>query len=1257
MVKTLLSNVKDNPNIEKYFSENRDLFVNVLNTTIEQTPALKGMGLKGELYDIVPALLKHPKELIEIIDAQKTGNYTEITQKFSELAKDPALKGTLAKAGVELTAKAVEATIGVKVTDDIGRIFGILMENNQAKGKVQEIVEAYQQGKWTNVAKETCRLLENPELKQYIENNTENLKQIVNKVVGELKKDPESVVSKYLAGADVGQIANTILQNPEPMRNLVQAYDDGNKTAMAQHGAKILATIAYNDPTSALNVTANVATQGARALYNWATGTGSQSAEAKEQQQAWVANILKDVVYAYRDTEAPLKLNDYLKKDLESELKANPNLMNSLLQNMTIGKSVDEKLKLENLVIEGNSFTNSKLENVSFKDTEFKNVDFTGASFKNVNLSEATIDAATFKSMLNEVKAGHISLNGAKIIGDLSGMDLSGLALNGADLSKVTGMQNVNLKDTNITDAKLPESKVLADTYNLDKAVVTSIAADNKPITQSAIAAGTIPQETIQAQQDKFIDKAVEQLSRVIEDRHEPVMTDAQKTALSTNIKGLIRDGGTVGEYIKKGLEATPEDVLNKKFPIDPKSITHVADYAGKTNNLMTILLENKTSDVETIKGVITANYIADNVTKELFKEGGNRGQDGLTIKQITQQAVTKFIQENPEAKTGLIKSLEEPGQKLMNSISETIINTAVEKTWAGTLRRDEDRIQLKTNIPIAEVANKVKSEMNYVCGSSKFNKQELDNIEAMASKIGTELFDAGYASNPGRVSDVKLIEQQLKDTFYQVKVENKVVDISEMIDQHMDKMVGTKLDRGTFSDTPGTGLAGIYSARDAAPYTAAGKVTGGIQLDHAVVATLETSIKTTIKDALQSSSLATQIPTPEIQGTTPEIQGTTPPQKQDISVVSQDLVKETPAIKIQPQIPIADPVQKQESVSQNIATEAPALRIKPELDGVEAIAKTIGIKLFGAGYTSNGGRVNDVKLIESGLEAIITKIEGENKEINISKVMTEKNAEQIIETLAEKLTTQYRDKGLQSTYAGWISGGKQLDQAKIASNEFKTSATEIVKTAVEPLLLAAQAQEIKNIPVSQDVATTTRQEQSIRSAPDPYPLNQKEHEGIETIAKIISTNLFKSEAEENGARFSDTKIIENALKNVIHQIKIENEGKDISEVMTPKNAQQIIKTLAKELEPEFRKSTEEIVDHKNRSTGDIQLDQDKIVTGDFKTKLQEKIRTLVDPILTTAKNLDVIQEAVKGITNPKIVPTEKRPAVTQKVNQGHGVG
>ena len=61
---------------------------------------------------------------------------------------------------------------------------------------------------------------------------------------------------------------------------------------------------------------------------------------------------------------------------------------------------------------------------------------------------------------------------------------------------------------------------------------------------------------------------------------------------------------------------------------------------------------------------------------------------------------------------------------------------------------------------------------------------------------------------------------------------------------------------------------------------------------------------------------------------------------------------------------------------------------------------------------------------------------------------------------------------------------------------------------------------------------------------------------------------------------------------------------------MTEGNARHIKKTVAESLVDDFCEGTKEIVDHKNRSVGDIRLDQDKVVTGDFKTKLQEKIRT-----------------------------------------------
>ena len=39
-----------------------------------------------------------------------------------------------------------------------------------------------------------------------------------------------------------------------------------------------------------------------------------------------------------------------------------------------------------------------------------------------------------------------------------------------------------------------------------------------------------------------------------------------KKTALVTAIKELVCDGGAVGEYVKKALEATPGGVLIKKI-------------------------------------------------------------------------------------------------------------------------------------------------------------------------------------------------------------------------------------------------------------------------------------------------------------------------------------------------------------------------------------------------------------------------------------------------------------------------------------------------------------------------------------------------------------------------------------------------------------------------------------------------------------------------------------------------------------------
>lgn len=58
---------------------------------LKDNPALA--DLEGRVIDIVPALLDHPQELLQIIELQKDGLYPDVGRVFLELAeKDPNIR-------------------------------------------------------------------------------------------------------------------------------------------------------------------------------------------------------------------------------------------------------------------------------------------------------------------------------------------------------------------------------------------------------------------------------------------------------------------------------------------------------------------------------------------------------------------------------------------------------------------------------------------------------------------------------------------------------------------------------------------------------------------------------------------------------------------------------------------------------------------------------------------------------------------------------------------------------------------------------------------------------------------------------------------------------------------------------------------------------------------------------------------------------------------------------------------------------------
>ena len=91
MTEKLLSMVDTDPLINNYLKDNQEIFSKVIESVLKDNPALA--DLEGRVIDIVPALLDHPQELLQIIELQKDGLYPDVGRVFLELAeKDPNIR-------------------------------------------------------------------------------------------------------------------------------------------------------------------------------------------------------------------------------------------------------------------------------------------------------------------------------------------------------------------------------------------------------------------------------------------------------------------------------------------------------------------------------------------------------------------------------------------------------------------------------------------------------------------------------------------------------------------------------------------------------------------------------------------------------------------------------------------------------------------------------------------------------------------------------------------------------------------------------------------------------------------------------------------------------------------------------------------------------------------------------------------------------------------------------------------------------------
>lgn len=808
MVKKLIVLGGETPEIKQYLTGNKELFVKVLNHSLKQSPALSEVNIEDDLYNILPALLNHPKELTDIVTLSEQGKYGEVGKKFFDLIQsDPSIKEYFlnnASKFKQISEKIMGLGVyGVK--DEVSKIFDVLLAKD-SQPKIKELLDLYEDGNWNELIKSTCKFMEDdPAFNQYIQENKGNFSKIITAVI-----DKAPAIKTYTSGANVGDIAAAILKDPKSIRELVESYENGIAATVYTLGKKVLFDSEFR---AAL----------ATAATGWLLGEGG-----KQQ----LVDGIKQELSARGPSDKLVNLSDFVQKfgkdvvgDNEQQKQKLAELTgrNTLFDGVRIGDSYGDRLKLENLEIKGLTFVNSNIENVSFKGSVFQSVSFTGASFSNVDFTGATIDGDTLRSMTDSLKKGNISLDGAILVGDLSGM-----SLRGANLIGVTSMRDVNLKDADLSNATLPAqpSLLLTETYNLDKAKFTE---------------GVVSQEIALEQKDNVITKAVEKIAEKANENKE-VMTAEQKDQLVYKLRELSKDSSEVGAYVKEVLELTPSDIITSNFPIGTSKLSNVFDYLNKTSDLMTILYNHK-DNPEMLKDSITANLMADKVTEKLFGLGANRGQDGIMIRQMMQQVVKDFRQENSDINVAQVGEIN--ADKFLTDIADELRSKS-KYTTAGMLTSG---IYLPKEVFNDSLINAFKVKMNDALGQHKFNDNEAEIIRSMADRIGANLFGVGSTTN--RKADTDLIHQNLKNAFYQIKLENNNADLSGFLQQNLESMVGT-VEKG-WTSTNRTGLTKLYFEN--ANYTSAGLISGGIYLDPAKVGTNDfiKSAKTTIKDLAEA--------------------------------------------------------------------------------------------------------------------------------------------------------------------------------------------------------------------------------------------------------------------------------------------------------------------------------------------------------------------------------------------------------------------
>ncbi len=576
-------------------------------------------------------------------------------------------------------------------------------------------------------------------------------------------------------------------------------------------------------------------------------------------------------IHGFSFTSSQLSIANFQRTEIKSTSFANSmfkygvNFEDANLQDVDFSNSAFSTYNLEKLYLPARynakgitrpeyiiSFKNSTLTNVNFSDIDLVKKYGVRDEIK-IDFEGATIDPSTFYSLIAAIRKNpelkdKINLVGAKIIGDLSERDLSNLDLEGIDLSGIASLQGTIIKNTNLKGTNI-NPELLKKTMQLESIETDFTLAKLNEIEEAQ-------QENRKSIITKKISKII--VNKLINDGKLVVKDYIQinlfieklNTKLSTEINSLE-------ESEKQFLYGLFEENYANldQFAINPNTVKHYSDLTQNPLAILNILYtsaftDNELSDLNLAKAIKyenMKNLIADEVGKELFGEGQNRGKDFLIIRDHIASVFDRLSDEEKENLYAQICTIDDSIKLNQSEECKLLIQSLKSQYYDITKYTTAGKVVTSgIYIPTTGSLNEfVQSDANKMKSISDLEKiSDLSN--AVGQKLGEKLFGPDMSSS--RKKDTQKIINYLNNHVFPSVLcslsEDERAVFLDKTTNHLEEFAEVLVGKFNKTTTLGYKTVDLNSLSqlfyNASSHTMVGSVSVGLQLNSTTLSTQE---------------------------------------------------------------------------------------------------------------------------------------------------------------------------------------------------------------------------------------------------------------------------------------------------------------------------------------------------------------------------------------------------------------------------------